>query len=247
MTSAKREVFVWKIWHEEVLLAEVSTVEPYKFKVGTKEPGKAWREVSDNLNALKDLGFKTTHRSVRDKFEKMLRDFEKKENEEKMASGVDVEYTEIDKALEDIKVRIAEVDEVQEREKEKIIKEKVAAEQMRSKAMETLSETKKRSMGKISNRDVDTDDDDDDDGVQVVNPKRKRSQGGMMEILKDAMGAKKQANEVRQRELELQSEEMKQNRLFFQNILAQQQQFQQQQQAMNQAFLNALANLMNKN
>lgn len=63
-------------------------------------------------------------------------------------------------------------------------------------------------MGKISNRAVDTD--DDDDAVQIVNPKRKRSQGGMMQIL-----------------LELQSEEMKQNRLFFQNILAQLQQFQQ--------------------
>jgi len=36
-------------------------------------------------------------------------DFENKENEEKKASGVDVEYTEIDKALDDIKGRIAEV------------------------------------------------------------------------------------------------------------------------------------------
>ena len=71
--STKRENFVWKKWHEEILLTEVSTVEPYKFKFGSKERGKAWREVSDNLNALKDLGFKTTHRCVRDKFEKMLR------------------------------------------------------------------------------------------------------------------------------------------------------------------------------
>lgn len=47
-----------------------------------------------------------------------MRDFENNENEEKKASGVDVEYTEIDKALEDIKGRIAEVNEVQEREGE---------------------------------------------------------------------------------------------------------------------------------
>lgn len=32
---AKKEVFVRKKWHEEVLLAEVSIVEPYTFKKGT--------------------------------------------------------------------------------------------------------------------------------------------------------------------------------------------------------------------
>lgn len=108
--------------------------------------GRMWKsleEVSDNLNALKDLGFKTTYRSFQDKFAKMPRDFEKKVKEEKMGSGIDVEYTEIDKALEDIKSRIAKVDEVQERDREKVNKEKVAAEHMRSKAMETLCETKK--------------------------------------------------------------------------------------------------------
>ena len=60
--STKREVFVSKKWHEEILLTEVSTVSLYKFKVGSKERGKAWREVSVNLNTLNDLGFKITPR-----------------------------------------------------------------------------------------------------------------------------------------------------------------------------------------
>ena len=60
--STKREVFVSKKWHEEILLTEVSTVSLYKFKVGSIERGKAWREVSVNLNTLKDLGFKITPR-----------------------------------------------------------------------------------------------------------------------------------------------------------------------------------------
>lgn len=64
----------------------------------------------------------------------------------------------------------------------------------------------------------------------------------MMEILKHAMNVKKQVNEIRQRQLELQSDEMKQSHMFFQNILAQR----QQQQERNQGFLNALANLLNK-
>ena len=64
----------------------------------------------------------------------------------------------------------------------------------------------------------------------------------MIEILKDAMNVKKQVNEIRQRQLELQSDEMKQSHVFFQNILAQR----QQQQERNQGFFNALANLLNK-
>ena len=63
---------------------------------------------------------------------------------------------------------------------------------------------------------------------------------------KYTMKVKRQANEIRQKELELKAEELKQNQMFLQNILAQQQQFHQQEQAMNQAFLNALANLVNK-
>jgi hypothetical protein len=69
----------------------------------------------------------------------------------------------------------------------------------------------------------------------------------MTEILNEATSVKKQKNEIRQRELELQSEDTKQNQMFLQNVLIQQQQFQQQQHPMNQAFLNTLANLINKN
>ena len=60
-------------------------------------------------------------------------------------------------------------DRDRERGSEEVNKEKVAAEQMSAKAimaLEPLSETKKRSMGKIPSRDVDN---------EVVNPKRKRS------------------------------------------------------------------------
>ena len=56
-------------------------------------------------------------------------------------------------------------------------------------------------------------DDDDDDDAIMVTPKRRRSQGGMAEILKDAMKAKRQANEIRQKELELKAEELKQNHI----------------------------------
>ena len=106
--------------------------------------------------------------------------------------------------------------------------------------MESLGQTRKR-----SSKDLDSDEDGDNDDSVKVTPKR-RSQGSMSEIVKDAMGVKKQANEIRQKELELKAEEMKQNQMFLQNLLMQQQQFQQQQQNMNQAFIQALSNIMNK-
>ena len=92
---------MWKEWHEKVLLAEIALIEPYKYKFGTKERGAAWKEIADMLNAKEE--FKVSHRSVREKFDKMIKDFNKNENEEEKASGVEVEYTEIHRALEDIK------------------------------------------------------------------------------------------------------------------------------------------------
>lgn len=112
-TSAKREVFTFKTTHDEILLTEVATIEPHKFKAGTKERGNSWREISERLNKNTRLGFKTTQRSVRNRFEKLMEEFERKEKEEEKASGVDVEYTPIDQALQDIKERIAEVQEEQ--------------------------------------------------------------------------------------------------------------------------------------
>ena len=52
-----------------------------------------------------EIGCKVTQRSVREKFDKLMKDFLKKESEEKNQSGVDVEYGELDQSLQDIKER----------------------------------------------------------------------------------------------------------------------------------------------
>ena len=63
--------------------------------------------------------------------------------------------------------------------------------------MESLRESRKRSLDRAS-KGLDSEDDDDNDAIMVT-PKRRRSQGGMAEILKDAMKVKRQANEIRQK------------------------------------------------
>ena len=53
-----------------------------------------------------------TQRSVRETFDKLMKDFLKKESEEKKQSGVDVEYGELD---QDMKERMAEFEELRGR------------------------------------------------------------------------------------------------------------------------------------
>lgn len=143
MSLKKREMFVWKEVYEKALITEVLTLEPHQLKLGTKERGAAWTAIAERLNEM-NMGFKVNQRSVREKFEKMMRDYEKKEGEEKGTSGASLQYSGIHRSLQDIKGRIAELNEVQQVESQRKKKEKASAEEMRKKAMEKYRATKKR-------------------------------------------------------------------------------------------------------
>ena len=73
MSSEKREMFLWKEVHEKSLITEVLTVESHQFKHGTKERGAAWTAIAERLYKM-NMGFKVSQRSVREKFEKMMKD-----------------------------------------------------------------------------------------------------------------------------------------------------------------------------
>ena len=61
--------------------------------------------MAERLNEM-NTAFKVNQKSVRENFEKMM-EYEKKEKEEKGASEVSVQYSDIHRSLEDIKSRIA--------------------------------------------------------------------------------------------------------------------------------------------
>ena len=111
-------MFVWKEVHEKALITEVLTVEPHQFKHETKKRGAAWTAIAERLNEM-NMKFKVNQRSVRDKFEKMMKDYGRKEREERRASGVSVQYTGIHRSLEDIKCRIVKLNEVQQVESQR--------------------------------------------------------------------------------------------------------------------------------
>jgi hypothetical protein len=63
--------------------------EPYKFKAGTRERGAAWNTIVDDLQKEE---LKVMQRSVRERFEKMLREHKKKEENKAKSSGFDTDY-----------------------------------------------------------------------------------------------------------------------------------------------------------
>ena len=50
-----------------------------------------WSKIAENLT---ELGMKANQRSVREKFDKLVTEFKRKQAAEEQASGVEVEYTE---------------------------------------------------------------------------------------------------------------------------------------------------------
>ena len=117
-------LFIWKKQHELCLLKEVTCVEPYAKKQSDRVA--AWRTIASNPNGNKQGRFKVTERSCRDRFKRIMEEFENKEQVEKKASGIDAEYDELDQLCQDIKERMEEVSS------------------MRQMAMETVAETKRR-------------------------------------------------------------------------------------------------------
>jgi hypothetical protein len=95
--------------------------------------------------------FKVEQRSVRDRLKKLIKQFRKKKNDERRANGISPELTELDTLLEEIseKEEAAETlaADMGDREKRRLEEDQMAGQEMRKRAMETLSETQKRNTG----------------------------------------------------------------------------------------------------
>ena len=230
--STKREIFIWKKEDDIKLLREVIQDEPYKFPVGSIKRGGAWTQIADNL--VKHGVLKATQRSVRNRFNSLMEEYRTREKEEKMASGVEVEYDEVYQALTEINDRMSEWEE---KSQEKEATEKETAEDMRRKAVERLSSTKKR---KKTDK-VAVDDDNSDDGIP---PKKKSSHTNLVTMMETSIEMKRNEQEeqqkIRHRELDLRAAEIQQQQQFQSMLLLQQQQLQKQQEAMNMAMLNTM-------
>ena len=188
---------------------------------------QAWEKIAYNL--YKEGELEVNKRSLRDHYMVLVEKF-KKILQELKARGISPEPTKLDRLLDEI-IESAEVceqsrDEVDDNGREKIRKEQEQAKDIRLKAMESLSETKKQSLS-------------DGDGENQPKAKKRRSNGNeMVAYLRERAT---EENRLKERDIEMRSVQLqkeaerqplldKQHSSLMELLLQQRRQQQQQQQ-----------------
>ena len=210
-------------------------------KPQSKERGQAWKLIVENLNKMANPTFRVAVRAVRDRFLKLMDKFKKMEKEEERASGIQgADFDELYRGLSDINDRMEDAKLVWEeaRDREKENNEKAKALDMRKKATESLSETKRRKQ---------------EEGDET--PKRKRKSSDAFAMIQEGMKTKREQAEIeaRLREEELQERQQarqgqqdmfQQQQALMANMQMQQQQFMMQMQQQNTQIMGQLLEVL---
>lgn len=226
-------------------------VEPYLHRVGSKEAGQKWTAISENLNS--QHGFKDNprdQRSVRERFNKILQDFQTKTNAGLAGSGIAPDPpTENEELLEEISEIMKTVEFEQAPAKASQGKEREKALKIRDQAMKTWSKPQKESFDDLCG--------DSDDSESPTQQRKRKRRGGAgadaleylqeksaaeTELKREELSFKKEQIEVERKKLELEQqkqeqllEQSKQQMQYIQNQASlQQQQFTMMQQQMQQ-------------
>ena len=139
----------WSLENDVVLCIEIRVREPYKFKKCSDKRCKIWTEIASTLNSNEEVKFHVTQRGVRERYEGLKAKYLEKIKGEEKASGISPEVTELDKLLEEIVEKESLAESSRESDSTSIKKneeERKVAEDLRKTAMESMGETKKRSV-----------------------------------------------------------------------------------------------------
>ena len=247
-SNSPKARFVWNENLNGVFLREVVFHKPYQFRSGTKESAGCWVKLCAKLTGddNKVYGFVGHPKAFRDHFNLLVNKRKQANAAEERSMGDDYEEKEIDLLLDDIIADISDwqgtLSEQAKENKENEGKEKEKAEYTRQKAMESISETKKRK---------------NPDGDDVIPKKTRRSGSDVFNFLAER---NEQRGKEREEDLALRREELKQrasesessgNAMVemmrtMQQQQQQQMQFQQQQQQMQMQLFSALIDKLNK-
>ncbi|CAH3185460.1 unnamed protein product [Porites lobata] len=155
-------VMFWTHDHEAILCREVVNVNPYTTKKGSTQRSRMWEKIADNLNKFTVPKFRVDKRSVRDHVGILVYKHKKKLLAEEKATGITPdEPTELENLLDMIialeESGEAELQETQGTASKKRQYDRAKVKDVRLKAMEKLSETKKevhQRMKAMTNRSV---------------------------------------------------------------------------------------------
>ena len=136
----------WSDQHDLELVKEILAERPFDHPKGSRQIGRVWQTIVDNLHSRADIVFNLKDiRAVHDRYNLLEKKYRKKEREEIDASGLGiVDSSELDDAIGEVAALFES--QGQERDKEKNSKqdERSQAEDARLVALETARETAKR-------------------------------------------------------------------------------------------------------
>ena len=93
---------VWTEDHEVLFCREVRLRDLYQYKDASRERGQSLDRVAESLNVVPTLWFKVDQRPLRDKLNKLLKDYISKRNKEERDTGISPEQRELDDLLQNI-------------------------------------------------------------------------------------------------------------------------------------------------
>ena len=210
---------VWTEVHDELLCREILGVDVFTgTKKGTTKRSAKWAEVVENLSNVEAVHFKVDNRAVRDRYNLLSCNLRRKLKKEVKESGITVEMSGVERALEALIEKEDASEELrQEGKTNKLASEldRAKAEEMKKKAMESLGETQKRKSSETS-------------GSSSTPAKKKTRRNGSetMIYLKEK---NERMLEMENRKLELQEQNMEEANMRHREMMAAMQQQQQQQ------------------
>ena len=218
----------WTEDHDVLLLREILASDLFSFKKGSVARGERWESIAETLNEVKTLSFHVKYkRAVRDRWVLLQKKYKAKMHQEETASGISVDdMSEIDVLLEELVGKEESLNKVGDAQSRKLKEDKSKAGDIRQKALERYSETKKRKS---------TENGDECD----EKPKRQRRSARTEPLVEFMQEKAKTERELRQQELDLRRLEQQQNQQVMVTVL-------QQQQQTNQAILAVIQKLIEK-
>ncbi|XP_022777827.1 uncharacterized protein LOC111319291 [Stylophora pistillata] len=215
----------WTQDHNVILPREILESDLFSFKQESVARGARWVSITEKLNQVKTFCFHfKDKRAVRDRWVLLQKKYNAMMHQEETASGISMDdLSEIDVLLKELVGKEESLNEVGDAQSRKQKEDKSKAEDIRHRALERYSETKKRKST--------------ENGNECEEKPRRQRRSARTEPLIDFMQEKvKTERELRQQELDLRGVEQEQNQQVMVTVS-------QQQKQTNQAILLVIQNL----
>ena len=138
----------WTDRHDVILCQEILIHNPFQYKKSSIQRAQVCNDIAERLVAVDEARFKSDldRRGVCDRYNLLANKLRRKLKDERKASGIETDMSEMEVALEDLIEREDESDKQHKENQDQNLKSKEdwqQAEDIRTKSLERLGETQK--------------------------------------------------------------------------------------------------------